>query len=221
MSASPRNLVFLGRPGAGKGTQAAEAAKLIEVAHVSTGDLFRKNLSEGTPVGLLAKGYMDKGELVPDQVVCDMVKERIGEADAQNGFILDGFPRTVVQADVLAATLEKLGRSLDAVISFEIADEIVIERLSGRLNCSNCGAIFHKTLNPPAVEGVCDACGQTTLFTRKDDQIEAIQKRLAEYHEATGPLNAYYEAKGLLKTIDAAQPIETVRAALVDVLEAR
>lgn len=213
------DLVFTGPPGAGKGTQAAVLAELRGLAHISTGDLFRQNLAEETEVGLLAKGYMEKGLLVPDEVVCDMVKGRLAEPDTEAGFVLDGFPRTKPQAEVLDTMLEGLGRKITKVVSFDVADEVLVERLTGRLTCKSCGAIFHRSLNPPAVEGTCDSCGADALYQREDDREEKVSARLKEYREKTAPLLDYYEERGLLASVNGTQPIDQVRAALEGLLE--
>ena len=214
------DLVFLGPPGAGKGTQAKTCAERHRLFHVSTGDLFRQNLREETPVGLVARGFMDRGHLVPDEVVCAMVRGCLEAEETTEGFILDGFPRTISQAEVLEEDLEQLERPLTSVVSFEIDDGMLMERLTGRLTCKGCSAPFHKTFNPPREEGVCDDCG-AELYTRDDDTEPAVAARLDEYHDKTAPLLGYYEKRGLLRSVDAAQPVDGVSGALERALEDR
>lgn len=214
-----KDLVFVGPPGAGKGTQAALLSSQRGLAHISTGDLFRQNLKNKTPVGILAQGYMDKGLLVPDEVVCDMVRGRLAERDTAGGFILDGFPRTRAQGEALDAMLQKVGRTLTAVVLFEVRHEILLERLTGRLTCRSCGAIFHRTLNPPKVSGTCDSCGSHDLYTREDDRAEKVEARLQEYREKTEPLVTYYEGqRRKLIRVDGLLPIEQVRTTLERVI---
>lgn len=214
------DLVFLGPPGAGKGTQAKTCAARHGLAHVSTGDLFRENLKDETPVGLMAKGFMDRGLLVPDEVVCQMVRERLEADDTEAGFILDGFPRTIAQAEALDGDLGRMQRPLSSVIAFEVEDGVLVTRLAGRLTCEGCGAPFHASFNPPTRAGLCDACGGN-LATRDDDTEEAVTARLREYRDKTAPLLDYYETRGLLRSVDAAQTVEEVSAALERALEDR
>lgn len=214
------DLVFLGPPGAGKGTQAKTCAERHGLSHVSTGDLFRQNLEEETPVGLMAKGFMDRGVLVPDEVVCQMVRECLEGQEDSDGFILDGFPRTIDQAESLDGDLSRMQRPLASVISFEIDDEMLMERLTERLTCRACSTPFHRTFNPPQQEGVCDACGGE-LYTRDDDTGQAVATRISEYRDKTAPLLDYYETRGLLRGVDAAQSVEGVSAALESALEDR
>lgn len=213
--------VFLGPPGAGKGTQAKRAAGRWKVPHISTGDLFRANLKAQTPVGLMAQGFIDRGVLVPDEIVCQMVWDRLDEEDAEAGFILDGFPRTTVQAEELDGQLRRLQRKLRAVVSFALDDAQVIERICGRLTCKACGAVFHRKFNPPTEDGRCDSCGAQALYVRKDDTLEAVKARLKEHHEKTTPLLAYYGAQGNVVTVDASQSIEAVEADLEATFEGR
>ncbi len=204
------NLVFMGPPGAGKGTQAALVCDKLGIKHISTGDMFRKAMSEGTPVGLKAKEYISAGKLVPDEVTIEMVKERLAEADCANGYLLDGFPRSIAQAEALD-TFEKL----DAVVEIDVADEKLIKRLSGRRFCPKCSGTFH--INSLENEKVCPACGGE-LIQRADDNPETIANRLNVYHNQTSPLTAYYAQKGILKTVDGDQAPETVKAAVLKAL---
>jgi adenylate kinase len=200
------NLIFLGAPGAGKGTLATLLSKDYGIPQISTGDLFRAAVKEGSELGKKVKGIMEKGELVPDSLTVELVKERLGKPDAQQGYILDGFPRTVAQADALAEF-----QKIDAVINFSISDELVIRRLSGRRVCRSCGAIYHIENMPPKVEGTCDRCGGE-LYIRDDDKIESIKNRLRVYKEQTEPLIAYYREKELLREIDSStSPEDSLR----------
>ena len=193
------NLIFLGAPGAGKGTLASLLSKDYGIPQISTGDLFRAAVKDGSELGRKVKGIMEKGELVPDSLTVELVKERLGKPDAQQGYILDGFPRTVAQADALAEF-----QKIDAAINFKISDQLVIRRLSGRRVCRSCGAIYHIDNMPPKKEGVCDACGGE-LYIRDDDKIESIKNRLRVYKEQTEPLIAYYRREGLLQEIDSSK----------------
>ena len=195
------NLVLLGPPGAGKGTQAERIAAAFGIAHISTGDIFRDNLRRGTELGLAAKGYMDRGELVPDELVIDIVRDRLGAEDCGRGFVLDGFPRTVAQADALGRMLEEAGTPIDHVINIQVPSEAVVARLTARRTCSACGSICHLLFRPPRREGVCDECGGD-LYCRDDDEEGTVRARLEEYEEKTRPLTDYYRDKGLLRDID-------------------
>ena len=200
-------IIILGAPGAGKGTQAVRLAAAREVPHISTGDLFRENLKEATPIGLEAKEYMDAGQLVPDEIVLDMLSERIAAGDCRAGYLLDGFPRTVPQAEALDA---RLGASSELhVINLSGSDETLVERIAGRRVCRECGKIQHAIQSPPQVEGKCDDCGGE-LYQRRDDAPEVVQERLRVYHEETEPLVLYYEKRGVLKSIDGAQAPDVV-----------
>ncbi len=212
-------LILLGPPGAGKGTQAKMLTEKFGIPQISTGDILRAAVKEGTPMGLKAKGYMDAGALVPDEVVIGIVSERLQKGDCDAGFILDGFPRTVPQADALTENLKQLDKNLDAVISLEVDVEALVERLTGRRTCKKCGRGYHVTFDPPQVEGKCDACGGE-LFQRDDDQEETIRKRLEVYDEQTSPLTGYYASAGLLKRLDGMQPIDAVRSQLLEALKA-
>jgi adenylate kinase len=216
----PLNVVFFGPPGAGKGTQSVRVAESNGLAHISTGELFRRHLDEQTPVGLMAQGFMDRGLLVPDDIVCQMVRERLDEEDTEPGFILDGFPRTVHQAEVLEGDLKRMARPLTMVISFAAPDAVILERLTGRLTCRTCGAVYHIRFHPPASDNVCDVCGGS-LYVRDDDRKEAVQARLDEYRVKTAPLLDFYGSRGLLRPIDATQSVTDVSAALEGLLEGR
>jgi adenylate kinase len=195
------NLIMLGPPGAGKGTQAERIASLYSLPHISTGDIFRENIKEGTKLGLEAKGYMDRGELVPDELVINIVKDRLDAPDCGRGFVLDGFPRTVEQADALAAILADMGKPVDHVLNIQVPDEDVVRRLAARRTCRSCGRIFHLVYDPPSVEGICDTCGGE-LYCRDDDREETVYARLEEYKKKTQPLIDYYRREGLLRDID-------------------
>ncbi|KLL12661.1 adenylate kinase [Protofrankia coriariae] len=210
-------LVLVGPPGAGKGTQAAFVAQARSIPKISTGDIFRANVREGTELGVLAKQYMDAGDLVPDEITIGMVRNRLAEDDAAKGFLLDGFPRNVPQAEVLGQLLEEMGTRLDVVLELVVDDDEVVRRLSGRRTCRNCGHIWHIDFDPPAVEGVCDRCNGE-LFQRDDDRSETVRHRLEVYAEQTAPLVAYYAAKGLLIGIDATGPVDNVTDRALDAL---
>jgi adenylate kinase len=211
-------LVLVGPPGAGKGTQAEFIAANQSVPKISTGDIFRANVGQGTPLGLQAKKYMDAGQLVPDEVTIDMVRDRLAEPDAQDGFLLDGFPRTVPQAEVLDQMLTDLGTSLDVVLELVVDDDEVIRRLSGRRTCRGCGKIWHVEFDPTEAEGVCDRCGGE-LFQRDDDKPDTVAERLRVYADQTAPLVDYYGAQGKLVGIDATGPVEDVTRRATDALE--
>ena len=192
---------MLGAPGAGKGTQAKMIASSYGLPHVSTGDIFRANVKGGTPLGLEAKTYMDKGELVPDELTVRILLDRVAQDDCKNGYVLDGFPRTIPQAEVLDAELAKLGEKIDYAIDVEVPDENIVKRMSGRRACVNCGATYHIVHIPPKKEGICDACG-SELILRDDDKEETVKNRLAIYHQQTQPLIDFYSNKGVLKEVD-------------------
>jgi adenylate kinase len=210
-------LVLVGPPGAGKGTQAQFIAEHLAVPKISTGDIFRANVGQGTELGLLAKTYMDKGDLVPDEVTIDMVRNRLAEDDASGGFLLDGFPRTVPQAEVLDEMLAADGLKLHVVLELVVEDDEVIRRLSGRRTCRTCNHIWHVDFDPPAVEGVCDIDGGE-LYQRDDDQAETIANRLKVYANETAPLVGYYASRGLLVGIDATGPVDDVTQRAIDAL---
>jgi adenylate kinase len=203
-------LILLGPPGVGKGTQAKLLSQHYDIPQISTGDLLREAVSEGTELGKQAKKYMDQGDLVPDDVILGMVEETLQSDKCSDGFILDGFPRTVPQAEGLTAILKKLGLQLDGVVSLEVDDQVVIDRLSVRRTCVNCGAIYNVKTNPPEEEGVCDKCGGE-LILRDDDQPETIKNRLDVYKKQTEPLVDYYDNKGLLVSIDGSKGIDEIQ----------
>lgn len=203
------NVILMGLPGAGKGTQAERIVEQFHIPHISTGDMFRQAIRESTPLGLKAKSFMDQGLLVPDEVVVGIVHERLGNADCSNGFLLDGFPRTVAQAEALDQTMQELGRSLDHVISIDVAKEKLIARLSGRRICKQCGATYHTEFNPPATEGVCDKC-EGALYQRDDDNEDTVATRLDVNVKQQEPLLAYYGQQGLLREVNGDQEIEQV-----------
>ena len=206
-------LILLGPPGAGKGTQAEILNKKLGIPTISTGNILRAAVKNGTPVGLKAKDYMDAGKLVPDEVIIGVISERLAEADCQNGFILDGVPRTIPQAEAL----EKAGISFDAVVSIEISDEEIVERMAGRRVCTACGAPYHVKNMPPKVEGVCDACGGK-LEARADDKPEVVRDRLQVYHKETAPLKDFYAARNLLKTVDNQPTVAETTTAILNAL---
>lgn len=211
-------VIFLGAPGAGKGTQASVLAQKKGIPHISTGDMFREAVSKGTELGLKAKEYMDRGELVPDEVVIGIVKERLSAPDCASGCILDGFPRTVAQAEALDRVLAEMGKQLDYVINIKVSEEEIIRRLTGRRTCKRCGAIYHMVYNPPARDGVCDKCGGE-LYQRDDDTEETVRNRLKVYEEKTAPLIDYYSRTGKLVDVDGEKPVEEVTAQIERLLD--
>jgi adenylate kinase len=211
-------LVLVGAPGAGKGTQAKYIAGHYDVPQISTGDIFRANLASQTALGKEAKHYMDAGELVPDEVTIGIVRNRLAEDDARAGFLLDGFPRTLPQAEALNEILEELGTPLEVVLELQVDDDEVVRRLSGRRTCRSCGRVWHVEFDPPAKEGVCDVCGGE-LFQRDDDMPETIRRRLEVYNEQTAPLITYYEDMGLLRSIPAQGQVEEVTRRAISALE--
>lgn len=214
------NIILFGPPGAGKGTQAKKMVDYYGIPQISTGDILRANVREGTELGLAAKKYMDKGELVPDEVLIGIIKNRLKEQDCEKGFILDGYPRTIPQADALAVILDEINKPIDVVLNLEVPDEELIERISGRLMC-NCGASYHRTFNPPKKDEICDICGGK-VFQRADDKEEAVKTRLNVYKKQTEPLINYYAKQGLLVTLDGTKDInevfEEIKAALAKVV---
>ncbi|MBR4514684.1 MAG: adenylate kinase [Lachnospiraceae bacterium] len=212
-------IIMLGAPGAGKGTQAKMIASKYGIPHISTGDIFRANIKNGTELGAKAKQYMDKGELVPDELVVDLIMDRFKEDDAKNGYVLDGFPRTIPQAEALDKALSAAGEDIDFAINVEVPDENIINRMSGRRACVGCGATYHIKYNAPKVEGICDTCGKE-LILRDDDKPETVKNRLEVYHNQTQPLIDYYEKKGKLKEVDGTVDMNDVFNAIVDILGA-
>ena len=211
-------IIMLGAPGAGKGTQAKMIAEKYAIPHISTGDIFRANIKEGTDLGKEAKKYMDQGLLVPDELTVKILLDRVAKEDCKNGYVLDGFPRTIPQAEVLDNALTKLGDKIDYAIDVDVPDENIIKRMSGRRACLSCGATYHIEHIPPKKEGICDVCGQG-LVLRDDDKPETVKNRLNVYHEQTQPLIDFYTAKGILKTVDGTKDMKEVFAAIVSILE--
>ena len=212
-------IIMLGAPGAGKGTQAKMIAAKYQIPHISTGDIFRSNIKNGTELGKKAKSYMDQGLLVPDELTCDLVVDRIGKEDCVNGFILDGFPRTIPQAHALDEALKKMGTAMDYAINVDVPDESIVTRMGGRRACTGCGATYHVVFNAPKIEGICDVCGEK-LIIRDDDQPATVQKRLDVYHEMTQPLIDYYEKQGIVRTVDGTQKMDDVFESIVRLLGA-
>ncbi len=210
-------IIMLGAPGAGKGTQAKMIAEKCGIPHISTGDIFRANIKEGTQLGKMAKEYMDKGLLVPDSLTCDLVVDRIQKEDCKDGFILDGFPRTIHQAEVLEEALMGLGQKIDCAMDIVVPDESIIARMAGRRACVGCGATYHIIFNPTKKEGICDVCGEK-LILREDDKPETVQKRLSVYHDQTQPLENFYSERGVLSEVDGTQSMEKVFADIMAVL---
>ncbi|MBO5469260.1 MAG: adenylate kinase [Lachnospiraceae bacterium] len=210
-------IIMLGAPGAGKGTQAKMIAAKYNIPHISTGDIFRANIKNGTELGAKAKEYMDKGLLVPDELVVDLVIDRFKEPDCKNGYVLDGFPRTIPQAEALDKALTAIGESVDYAINVEVPDENIVRRMGGRRACVGCGATYHIVYSPTKVEGKCDTCG-SDLIIRDDDKPETVQNRLAVYHEQTQPLIDYYTNKGIIAEVDGTQDMNDVFAAIVKIL---
>ena len=202
-------IIMLGAPGAGKGSQASRIAKEYQLPHSSTGDIFRANLKEETELGKRAKSFMDKGELVPDDITIAMLLERIHKEDCKNGYILDGFPRTIPQAEALKEALAKKDEKIDLALDVEASDELIIKRMAGRRTCPACGAIYHIVTLPPKTDGICDRCG-ADLIQRKDDNEETVKNRLKIYHEVTEPLISYYKKEGILEEIDGAEELDKV-----------
>ena len=212
-------IIMLGAPGAGKGTQAKRIAAKYGIPHISTGDIFRANIKGGTELGMKAKEYMDQGKLVPDEITIGMLLDRIHEEDCKNGYVLDGFPRTIPQAEALTDALEKLGQKMDYAIDVDVPDENIVRRMGGRRACVGCGATYHIEYAPTKKEGICDTCGGE-LILRDDDKPETVQKRLDVYHEQTQPLIEYYTKAGILRTVDGTVDIDDVFQAIVDILGA-
>lgn len=211
------NIVLMGLPGAGKGTQAEKIVEKYGIPHISTGDMFRAAMKEETELGLKAKSFIDKGELVPDEVTIGIVQERLSKEDAHKGFLLDGFPRTVAQADALENILNNLGKKIDYVINIQVDKEVLMERLTGRRICKNCGATYHLVFNPPSEDGVCDRCGGE-LYQRADDNEETVQNRLDVNIKQTQPLLDFYQDKGYLVNIDGQRDINEVFSEIDDLI---
>ena len=212
-------IIMLGAPGAGKGTQAKKIAAKYNIPHISTGDIFRANIKNQTELGMKAKTYMDQGLLVPDELVVDLVVDRLAQEDCVNGCVLDGFPRTIPQAECLDAALAAKGEAIDYAVDVDVPDENIINRMGGRRACVACGATYHIVHIPTKVEGVCDRCGES-LILRDDDKPETVKKRLDVYHAQTQPLIDYYTAKNVLKTVDGTQEMDAVFQSIVDILGA-
>ena len=210
-------IIMLGAPGAGKGTQAKQIASKYEIPHISTGDIFRANIKNGTELGKKAKAYMDQGALVPDELTCDLVMDRIAQDDCERGFVLDGFPRTIPQAEALDAALANIGSKIDYAVNVEVPDENIVNRMSGRRACVACGATYHIVHSPTKEEGICDRCGKE-LIVREDDKPETVTKRLNVYHEQTQPLIDYYTKQGALKEVDGTMNMDDVFNAIVAIL---
>lgn len=212
-------IIMLGAPGAGKGTQAKRIAEKYGIPHISTGDIFRANIKEGTELGLKAKEYMDQGLLVPDEVTIGMLLDRIHQADCKNGYVLDGFPRTIPQAESLNKALADMGEAIDFAIDVDVPDENIVNRMGGRRACLKCGATYHVEYAAPKADGVCDACG-SDLVLRDDDKPETVQKRLTVYHDQTQPLIEYYKGQGVLHSVDGTQAMEAVFESITGILGA-
>ena len=212
-------IVMLGAPGAGKGTQAKMIASKYQIPHISTGEIFRANIKNGTELGKKAKSYMDQGLLVPDELTVDLVIDRLANDDCKNGYILDGFPRTIPQAEALDAALAKLGEKMDYAIDVDVPDENIVSRMSGRRACTGCGATYHIVYNPSKKGDCCEVCGEK-LILRDDDKPETVQKRLNVYHEQTQPLIDYYTKQGILKAVDGTQDMNDVFTAITNILGA-
>ena len=211
-------IIMLGAPGAGKGTQAKKIASKYGIPHISTGDIFRANIKNGTELGKKAKVYMDQGLLVPDELVVDLIMDRFQEADCQDGYVLDGFPRTIPQAKALDDALAKNNDAMEYAIDVDVPDENIVNRMSGRRACVGCGGTYHLVTIPPKVEGICDTCG-AELILREDDKPETVQNRLKVYHDQTQPLIDYYQGKGILKTVDGTKSPEAVMVDIIGIIE--
>ena len=211
------DIMLFGAPGAGKGTQAKFLIEKYGIPQISTGDILRAAIKEGTAMGLEAKRFMDEGKLVPDSTIIGIIKDRLSQEDCKKGFILDGFPRTIAQAEALEVLMKEMGITLDKVISLNVPDELIVGRVTGRKVCPACGASFHVEFNPPKVEGKCDLCG-ADLITRKDDNAETVTKRLGEYHSKTAPLFDFYQERGVLVDIDGTKSVEAITKEIFDIL---
>jgi adenylate kinase len=218
MEMKPVKIILLGPPGAGKGTQAKSISNKYSIPHISTGDIFRKNISENTPLGIQAKYFIDKGQLVPDDVTINMVKDRISQNDCNEGYLLDGFPRTVAQAEALDSFLENIDDELDTALAIEVPNEFILERMTGRRVCPSCGASYHVKFNPPTDGEKCDLCG-TDVIQRKDDTVETVNERLNVYERETQPLIDYYSRNNKLSTVDGTKAISEVFRGICNILE--
>ena len=212
-------IVMLGAPGAGKGTQAKMIAAEFGIPHISTGDIFHANIKEGTELGKKASEYMERGLLVPDELTLQLIMDRFTKDDCANGYVLDGFPRTIAQAEALTESLKKAGEALDYAIDVDVPDSAIVKRMGGRRACLSCGGTYHVTFNPPKKEGICDLCGGK-LSIRKDDEPETVQKRLDVYHAQTQPLIDYYSEQGILRTVDGTQDVGEVFQSIQEILNA-
>lgn len=212
-------VIMLGAPGAGKGTQAKKIADKYQIPHISTGDIFRANIKAGTELGMKAKSFMDQGQLVPDEVTIGMLLDRISQDDSKNGYVLDGFPRTIPQAESLTAALKERGEKIDYAVNVDVPDDNIINRMSGRRACVGCGATYHVVYNAPKSEDICDTCGEK-LILRDDDKPETVKNRLLVYHDQTQPLIDYYKKEGVLVEVDGTQNLEKVFQDIVAVLGA-
>ncbi len=213
-------IIMLGAPGAGKGTQAKRIAAQYGIPHISTGDIFRYNVKNATELGMKAKEYMDQGLLVPDELTLELIMDRFTKDDCKNGYVLDGFPRTIPQAEALTAALAKQDDAIDYAVNVDVPDEAIVSRMSGRRACLSCGGTYHVVFNPSKKDGICDACGGE-LVLRKDDSPETVQNRLLVYHEQTQPLIDYYKKQGILKEVDGTKEMEEVFRSITDILEAK
>lgn len=213
-------IIMLGAPGAGKGTQAKKLAAKYGIPHISTGDIFRANIKNGTELGMKAKVFMDQGLLVPDELVVDLIMDRFAQSDCENGYVLDGFPRTIPQAKALDEALAKNSDAVEYAIDVDVPDEAIVKRMSGRRACVACGATYHTVTIPPTKEGICDVCG-AELVLRDDDKPETVLKRLTVYHEQTQPLITYYNEKGVLRTVDGTNDPETNFSDIIKIVEGR
>ena len=212
-------IIMLGAPGAGKGTQAKKIAEKYQIPHISTGDIFRSNIKEGTELGMKAKAYMDQGGLVPDELTIGMLMDRIQKDDCKNGYVLDGFPRTIPQAESLTNALNERNQKIDYAVNVDVPDENIVNRMSGRRACLSCGATYHIVYKPSKVEGICDVCGDK-LVLRDDDKPETVKKRLSVYHDQTQTMIEYYKEAGVLANVDGTQDMEKVFSDIVAVLGA-
>ncbi len=210
-------IIMLGAPGAGKGTQAKKIADHYQIPHISTGDIFRANIKDGTELGKKAKAFMDQGLLVPDELTCDLVTDRVTKEDCARGYILDGFPRTIPQAEALERSLQGMGTDIDYAVNVHVPDENIVNRMAGRRACLNCGGTYHTEFIPTKVEGICDVCGHE-LVLREDDKPETVQKRLDVYHAQTQPLIQFYGTKGILRTVDGTKEMDEVFADITNIL---